>query len=132
MTVLLGYLDTPEGNAAFDAALEEAAHRKARLVVVNSPHPGAPVDAALIDGARSDALRRSAEEAGVVLELRQTPHHEDLVPVLEEVAAAVDASVLVIGIKRRSPVGKLLLGSTAQRILLQIDIPVLAVKPPRR
>jgi nucleotide-binding universal stress UspA family protein len=38
--------------------------------------------------------------------------------------------VLVIGIRHRSAVGKLLMGSAAQRILLDVDCPVLAVKTP--
>ncbi len=40
------------------------------------------------------------------------------------------AEVLVIGLRRRTAVGKLLLGSAAQRILLAIKWPVLAVKGP--
>ena len=40
-----------------------------------------------------------------------------------------DADLLVIGIKHRSPVGKLLLGSVSQRVLLECPKPVLAVKP---
>jgi len=40
-----------------------------------------------------------------------------------------DADLLVIGIRHRNPVGKLLLGSVAQRIILDATCPVLAVKP---
>ncbi len=40
-----------------------------------------------------------------------------------------DAELLVIGIRDRNPVGKLLLGSVAQQLLLECPKPVLAVKP---
>ena len=49
---------------------------------------------------------------------------EDLIGI----AADVDAELIVIGLRRRSPVGKLILGSNAQRILLDAKCPVLAVK----
>ena len=45
------------------------------------------------------------------------------------VAQDVSADLVVIGLRRRSPVGKLLMGSVAQRILLGADCAVLAVKP---
>ena len=47
-----------------------------------------------------------------------------------ERAAGVDADLIVIGQRRRSPVGKMLLGSTSQRILLDAVCPVVAVKAP--
>jgi nucleotide-binding universal stress UspA family protein len=49
---------------------------------------------------------------------------EDLIAVAEEVSA----DFIVIGLRRRTPVGKLILGSNAQRILLDASCPVLAVK----
>jgi nucleotide-binding universal stress UspA family protein len=39
------------------------------------------------------------------------------------------AELLVIGIRHRGPVGKLLLGSVSQQLLLECPKPVLAVKP---
>ena len=45
-----------------------------------------------------------------------------------EVADETDADLIVIGLRRRTPVGKLILGSNAQRILLDAPCAVLAVK----
>ena len=47
---------------------------------------------------------------------------------LIDVADEVNADFIVIGMRRRSPVGKLLLGSIAQQVLLDASCPVLAVK----
>lgn len=129
MTVLVGYVPTPEGDAAFSAALQEARRRGERLVVLNSPRGGAPFSA---DVAPEPAVRRMTEEAsaeGVGLDLRQNTHSGEVADEVLRVAQEVDASVIVIGLRKRSPVGKLLMGSSAQRILLDADRPVLAVKP---
>ena len=49
----------------------------------------------------------------------------------EALVERTSASLVVIGLRRRSPVGKLVMGSDAQRLLLELDAPVLAVKPAR-
>ncbi len=53
-----------------------------------------------------------------------------LTPAEDLVRAASDfeADLIVIGLRRRSAVGKLLLGSNAQEILLEAKCPVLTVK----
>ena len=40
-----------------------------------------------------------------------------------------EARLIVLGLRARTPVGKLVFGSTAQRILLDATCPVLAVEP---
>ncbi|HEX5429354.1 MAG TPA: universal stress protein, partial [Pedococcus sp.] len=68
-------------------------------------------------------------ELGIESEVRRVEEGSDASDALLAVASEVDASVLVIGLRHRTPVGKLLLGSNAQRILLEASCPVLAVKP---
>lgn len=129
MSVLVGYVPTPEGEAAFTAGLAEAKLRGEDLVVLNSPRGGAPVSA---DVAAPDVVSRltsDAADAGVTLTVRQDAHAGDLAEEVVRVADELSVSVIVIGIRRRSAVGKLLLGSSAQRILLDANRPVLAVKP---
>ncbi len=129
MTVLVDFLPTPEGEAAFTAGLEEASRRGEDLLVLNSPRSGAPVSADAAPPELVEQLAKRAEEAGVRLDVRQNPHTGDLADEVLRVADEIDASVIVIGLRRRSPVGKLLTGSTEQQILLHADRPVLAVKP---
>ncbi len=129
MTVLVGYVPTSEGEAAFAAALEEARRRAEPLVVLNSPRSGAPVSTDVAPAAAVQAMTERAQSSGVELEVRQAPHTGDAADEVLRVAQETDASVIVIGLRKRSPVGKLLMGSSAQRILLDADRPVLAVKP---
>ena len=129
MTVLVGYVPDAEGEAAFTAGLQEARRRGEPLVVLNSARSGAPVN---VDVASEDAVARMtarAADEGVPADIRQHSHDGDAAEEVLRVAREVDASVIVIGLRKRSPVGKLLMGSSAQRILLDADRPVLAVKP---
>ncbi len=129
MTVLVGYVPTPEGEAAFAAALEEAGRRSEPLLLLNSPRGGAAVSADLAGDDVVEGLGDRARAAGIAMEVRQTQHSGEIADEVLRVARETDASVIVIGLRKRSPVGKLLMGSSAQRILLDADRPVLAVKP---
>jgi nucleotide-binding universal stress UspA family protein len=129
VSVLVGYVPTPEGEAAFTAGLAEAKLRGEDLVVLNSPRGGAPVSADVAPPDVVERLTADAAGAGVTLTVRQDAHAGDLAEEVVRVADELSVSVIVIGIRRRSAVGKLLLGSSAQRILLDANRPVLAVKP---
>jgi len=129
-TVVVGYVPKPEGDAALIKAIDEAKLRGTKLVVVNSHRGGQEFDG---DAARKaeqdmDAVRARLDEAGVSYDLRQLVRGFEPAEDLISIAEAHDAELIVIGLRRRSPVGKLILGSNAQRILLDAHCPVLAVK----
>lgn len=124
MVIVVGHISTAEGEAALQRAVLEAQLRSASLLVLSSPPADTPD---VSEEQYVDALRVMLAEQGVDGDVRQLAPDAD--PAHELVAAAADADLVVVGIRRRSPVGKLLMGSTAQRVLLEAECPVLAVKP---
>jgi nucleotide-binding universal stress UspA family protein len=129
-TVVVGYVPKPEGEAALDKAIEEAKLRGSKLVVVNSQRGGQSFDseaAAKSDGELA-AVRAKLDESGVEYDVRQLVRGFEPAEDLISLAEANSAELIVIGLRRRSPVGKLILGSNAQRVLLDAPCPVLAVK----
>jgi nucleotide-binding universal stress UspA family protein len=128
MTVLVGYVPTPEGEAAFAAGLDESRRRGEALLVLTSPRGGAAVSSDVAPDSTVQDMSARASAAGVEVEVRQAPHSGVAADEVLRVAQEADASVIVIGLRKRSAVGKLLMGSSAQRILLDADRPVLAVK----
>lgn len=129
MTVLVGYVPNNYGEAALTAAVEEAGRRQEPLLVVNMSRDDVLADAHRAGEDQLDRVRRDLDELGLTAEVRRVEHGNDPAEALLAAARDVDASVLVIGLRHRTPVGKLILGSTAQRILLDATCPVLAVKP---
>lgn len=130
-TIVIGYVPTPVGEAALEAGLAEARAHGDDVVVLNSPRRRSTVDGELIDEAAADELVARAAAAGVTARVDQSDHGDDIVDTFTRVAEAASARLVVIGLRRRSPVGKLVTGSDAQRLLLDLDVPILAVKPPR-
>ena len=130
MSVVVGYVPTKEGRAALRRACEESLLRRTKLIVINSSRGGKDFDA---DEARRFEeelviIQTQLDEAGVEHEVRQLVRGNEPSQDLIEVADEVNADFIVIGLRRRTPVGKLILGSNAQRILLDATCPVLAVK----
>ena len=76
-----------------------------------------------------DAVRSELTSRGIEHDVRVLARGRDVAEDLIGTAVEVGAGLIVIGLRRRSPVGKLILGANAQRILLLSPCPVLAVKP---
>lgn len=130
MKIVVGYIDSAEGRAALEQATEEALLRGAELLVVHSMRGGTRDEAeqATAYRAQLEGVERRLAEQGVRHRVRELVRGrspaQDLIDFVNEEAA----DLLVIGIRQRSPVGKLVLGSNAQDVLLGADCAVLAVK----
>jgi nucleotide-binding universal stress UspA family protein len=120
-TIVLGYVPKPEGLSALRRAVHEAAQRNCALIIVNTdPRPDAECE--------TDLDLEFLAASGVVFSLKALEPDADPADALVTVAHEADAELIVIGLRRRSRVGKLVLGSNAQRVLLDAQCPVLAVK----
>ena len=115
-SIVVGYSSRPEGRAALRRAVSEATLCGAGLVVLHGPDDDL------------DELGAQLSEAGVAHRVVAAADGDDLAEDLLDLAESTGAAFIVIGLRRRSPVGKLLLGSNAQRVLLDAACPVLAVK----
>ncbi|EMY36223.1 Usp family protein [Arthrobacter crystallopoietes BAB-32] len=126
MSVAVGFVPTEEGRAALDAAIDEAVLRGTDLRILG------PGQAENTHDAQEELARllERAEAAGVRTKVRQMTSDDDPGDLIVDVSYEDDVELVVIGVRRRSRVGKLLLGSTAQRVILEAGCAVHAVKPP--
>ena len=134
MTVLVGYRPNPEGEAALRLAVAEAGYRDAELLIARHVQ----LEAGDTDGNRRaeeaqqelDALCQRLSGEGVRCRSEWSVGPAKGSRALLDLAERIRPELLVIGLRRRSPVGKLVLGSESQDIILQAEVPVLAVKAP--
>jgi len=120
MTIVVAYADTPPGHAAVAAAVAESARRSEHVVLVPAVRGEAPPSVADLERRWPGAAGRLEVEVGDL---------GDPSDAVVQVAQRREARLVVLGLRSRTPVGKLVFGSTAQRILLDATCPVLAVKP---
>jgi nucleotide-binding universal stress UspA family protein len=130
VAVVVGYVATKEGRAALRRAAEECELRHTKLIVINSQRGGKDFDSdeSAKFEAELQAIQTKLSDLGLEHEVRQLVRGNEPAEDLIQVAEEEDAAFIVIGLRRRTPVGKLILGSNAQRILLDATCPVLAVK----
>ncbi|RAM38955.1 universal stress protein [Arthrobacter globiformis] len=128
MSIIVGYIPTAEGTAALDRAITEAQKSQSRLVIINSSRGDAIVDKRYAQAEDISALTERLDREGIEHLVLQPVRGNDAANEVLEAAEKYRAELIVIGLRRRTPVGKLIMGSAAQQILLEASCPVLAVK----
>jgi nucleotide-binding universal stress UspA family protein len=131
MTILIGYVPNAAGEAALDAGLAEAHRSNEDVVILNSPRRGSTVDPHQVGDEAGEALVARASARGVTARVDQAEHGSDIVDTFTIAVEKTGARLVVLGLRRRSQVGKLVMGSNAQRLLIDLEVPILTVKPAR-
>jgi len=132
VSILVAYKAAPSGRLLLEEAAGEAGLRQTSLTVV---HVSEAVD---VDIVKAEEASLRAEIAGLLQEfgrddvawrLDVTTGSDVARDVLER-AAETDVELVVVGARHRTPVGKLIMGSVTQTVLLHTQKPVLVVKTP--
>jgi nucleotide-binding universal stress UspA family protein len=130
MKILVGYDGSNAAKAAMELALKSAQAFQATVSVVTSMVKGAEENQKEIEQAERglEYAQSLFEKNNVVckthLLIRGMSPGEDLVKFAQD--NGVDQ--IFVGVKRRSKVGKLLMGSTAQYVILNAPCPVVTIK----
>ncbi|ACU86806.1 UspA domain protein [Brachybacterium faecium] len=126
-TVLLAYVPSATSEAAFEFAVQEARRRDAALLVLASERAPDPRKARDVTDRRP--LEERLAETGLEFELRTVPKRDDPADDILDAVEHDGAALVVLGIRKRTPIGKILLGSTSQRVAIESPVPVVLVKP---
>lgn len=120
----VGFVGTPESRAGLGHAIRECTTHGSDLTVV------VPTAVAATDAFAADVALAEATLGGRKVVLRTVAKEEHVAQELIDLSYEDGVTQLVMGLKRRSPVGKLIMGSLTQKVLLDARCPVTAVKPP--
>ncbi|MCC3283409.1 universal stress protein [Arthrobacter caoxuetaonis] len=131
-SIVVGYVPGAEGAAALAQARRVAELFQDELAVVNVRTTGRGLGHGHAHGEDAaddlNSIAAELESAGLSFEIIHPEGDYDPADEILAVASRLGARLIVVGLRHRTPVGKLFLGSTAQRILLEASCPVLAVK----
>lgn len=126
--IVVGYSTGSFGRACLEHGITEARIRGTDLLVVNAVSEGRGHRHA--DAAEIAEVQIRLASSGVKFRISQpigTTPADELLAAMD----APEAEMLVIGMRQRTQVGKLLMGSTSQQLLISCRKPVLVVKPTR-
>ncbi len=130
MKIMVGLDGSNSSKEALSLAKEHAKTFNAKIELVTSMEKGTEAQQKEIEQAEHDLKneKKLLEEDGISCDthllIRGMNPGEDLV----EFAEKNEVDEIVIGVRRRSKVGKLVFGSTAQYVILNAHCPVVTVK----
>lgn len=125
-TVLVAYVPSASSEAALEFAIDEARRRSASLLVLASESSSAAKARAVTD---TRPLADRLAETGLEFDLRTVEQRSDPADDILDALDSDPVDLAVLGMRRRTPIGKILLGSTTQRVVLESKVPVVLVKP---
>ncbi len=128
MTILVAYVPRPEGQAALDKGIEIATRNQEDLMVVNATPGGTKNEPSMADVQDVERVEKLLAGSGINATFKQFVRGKSAIEEIQDMVDLLPVSLVIIGLRKRSPVGKLLLGSVAQDILLTVSCPVMAVK----
>ena len=129
MNIVVGLSASPESEAAVFAAVDEAALRGAGVMLLQANDSRERGTGRSVTYAVPESeVTAYARKRGVSVTARSIPADAELGEALIDLSYQEDTAMVVLGLQRRSPVGKLFLGSTSQRVLLEAGCPVHTVK----
>jgi nucleotide-binding universal stress UspA family protein len=131
-TIVVGVDFTGEAQAALEAGIEEAKRRQGQLLLVHHVRVGIKDDPILEWREKGERLLERAAEvakaAGVEARTRLDLGTQTAASVILDAAEDPEVELIVIGTRKRSRVGKALMGSDAQLVIIGADVQVLCVK----
>jgi nucleotide-binding universal stress UspA family protein len=129
--IVVGYTLSERGEAALEAGIAEARLRDAELLVMHSSRGGEAErdeDVAAY-AAAGDRIEQRLSSEGLRFRLGEHVLGNSPAEDIVALARSENAHLIVIGLRRRTLVGKVILGSVAQDVLMKAPCPVLVVRP---
>ncbi len=130
MKILVGYDGSKVAEDVIKLAHKHATAFKAGVLIVTSLEQGPALKKEDIDKAESrlEKQRTSFKVDDIPCEAQATVSYQSPGEDLVNLAKENNVDEIIIGVRRRSKVGKLVFGSTAQYVILEAPCPVVAVK----
>jgi nucleotide-binding universal stress UspA family protein len=130
MKILVGYEESRVADAALKLALKHARAFGAEVMIVTSLEQSPALKKEDIDKAenRLEKIKKPFAADDIPCEVHAIVSYQSPGEDLVSIAKENDVDEIIIGVRRRSKVGKLVFGSTAQYVILEAPCPVVSVK----